>query len=168
MEGVGDYQYPGSWGGGEAPPMATSTLTGRNPTPIGKGSWNRSPTPVQRQKRAVHKQRQQHSCYLHRMVVLMMGKLGLIYVHYFLLENAAVQHSLRSLFFLQYNTHSVLYFYSTHSFRSLFFLQYNTHSVLYSTTLTPFSKGEESEGTPQRPRMPPPDSLSYSETAMLE
>ena len=80
---------------------------------------------------------------------------------------STVQHSLRSLFFLQYNTHSVLYsFYSTtltpfsilstvttltpfsilstvqHSLRFLFFLQYNTHSVLYSfysTTLTPFS-----------------------------
>ena len=48
----------------------------------------------------------------------------------------SAQHSLRSLFFLQYNIHSVLY--------SYFFLQYNTHSVLYSysfysTTLTPFS-----------------------------
>ena len=82
---------------------------------------------------------------------------GLIYyVPYFLWENAAfcdsttltpfsilsaVQHSLRSLFFLQYNTHSVLYsFYSTtltpfstvqHSLRSLFFLQYIQHSLSF-------------------------------------
>ena len=30
----GGYEYPGSWRGGEAPPMATSTLTGRNPAPM--------------------------------------------------------------------------------------------------------------------------------------
>ena len=46
MDGVGGYEYPGSWGGGEAPPMATSTLTGRNPAPMMTDPQGDSPTPV--------------------------------------------------------------------------------------------------------------------------
>ena len=46
VDGVGGYEYPGSWGGGEAPPMATSTLTGRNPAPMMTDPQGDTPTPV--------------------------------------------------------------------------------------------------------------------------